>query len=85
MALEVAQVGSQYVAIAVVSSNVLELVLSLHPGQVADLVLGTVSFSLEECGLVHKILGFCRLLGARQAEVDYLYIRLEFHLLHSLN
>ena len=68
-----------------VSSDVLELVLLLHPGQVADLVLGTVSFSLGECGLAHKILRFCRLLEVRLAEADYLYIEWEFHLLDSLD
>ena len=68
-----------------VSSDVLELVLSLHPGQVVDLVLGKVPFFHLEFVLAHKILRFCRLLEVRLAEVDYLYIELEFHLSDSLD
>ena len=67
------------------SSDVLELVLLLHPGQVVDLVvLGKAPFFHLEFVLDHRSVPALDLLQVvLQVVVDYLYIELEFHLLDS--
>ena len=68
-----------------VSSDVLELVLSRPLGPEVDLDFGMVPFFHLEFVPVLKILGFCHLQEVRLAEVDCLYIRWGFHLLDFLD